>query len=75
MQVQDAIITTEYITLDAFLKWTGVVLSGGDAKALISSGSVSVNSEVELRRGRKLRPGDRITVMNHGQWAIRREEA
>lgn len=68
-------IETEYITLDAFLKWAGVADTGGHAKALIASGEVSVNGEVELRRGRKLRPGDRVAVRGAGQWRITQGEA
>jgi ribosome-associated protein len=52
----------EYITLDALLKATGLCASGGDAKALIVSGGVTVNGEPELRRGRKLRAGDALQV-------------
>ena len=47
----------ELITLDALLKATGLVSSGGNAKALIAAGSVSVNGQAETRRGRKLRAG------------------
>jgi ribosome-associated protein len=68
-------ITTEFITLDAFLKWAGVADSGGHAKALIASGDVRVNGEAEMRRGRKLRPGDRVAVAGAGQWRIARGEA
>jgi ribosome-associated protein len=50
------------IKLDQFLKREGVVFSGGEAKHLIQSGMVSVNGEVETRRGRKLHPGDRVTL-------------
>ncbi len=66
-------IHTEYITLDAFLKWTGVAATGGHAKALIASGLVAVNGEPERRRGRKLRPGDRVRVEGAGLWLLRRE--
>lgn len=54
----------EFITLDALLKATGLAGSGGEAKALIQGGAVAVNGEAELRRGRKLRAGD--TVSLHG---------
>jgi len=53
-------INTEYIKLDSFLKAVNAVGSGGEAKVLIADGLVKVNGEVELRRGRKLRPGDRV---------------
>ncbi len=49
------------INLSQFLKLKDLVQSGGEAKHLIQSGYVFVNSEVELRRRRKLYPGDRVT--------------
>jgi ribosome-associated protein len=52
----------EHITLDALLKATGLVASGGEAKAQIVDGRVEVNGEVEQRRGRKLRAGDVVRV-------------
>ncbi len=52
----------ETIPLDQFLKLAQVVQSGGEAKMLIQSGVVTVNGAVETRRGRKLRPGDRVEV-------------
>ena len=53
-------IDTPHIKLDSFLKAVNAVLSGGEAKVLIKMGSVSVNGEIEFRRGRKLFPGDRV---------------
>lgn len=50
------------IELDQFLKLAQLVSSGGEAKRLIQSGVIQVNGEVETRRGRKLRPGDRVTA-------------
>lgn len=50
------------IRLDQFLKLTGKVRSGGEAKVRIQAGEVSVNGEVETHRSRKLGPGDRVTV-------------
>ncbi len=55
-------ITTNPIKLDSFLKMTGAVGTGGEAKIRIGEGEVLVNGEVELRRGRKLYPGDRVTL-------------
>ena len=53
-------IDTPYIKLDSFLKAVNAVSSGGVAKIIITDGKVLVNGEVELRRGRKLYPGDRV---------------
>lgn len=55
-------IDTEFIKLDSFLKAVDAVSSGGEAKIIIGEGMVSVNGEVELRRGRKLRPGDKVVL-------------
>lgn len=50
------------ITLAQFLKLVGAVQTGGEAKLWIQDGRVAVNGEVETRRGRKLIPGDQVTV-------------
>ena len=55
-------ITTEFIKLDAFLKFANAVSSGGEAKVLIADGLVSENGEVCTMRGKKLRPGDRVSL-------------
>jgi ribosome-associated protein len=55
-------IDSDYIKLDSFLKAVNAVASGGEAKLLIADGQVRVNAGVELRRGRKLYPGDRVTI-------------
>lgn len=53
-------IRDEFIKLGQAMKAAGLVEMGSDAKELIQSGEVKVNGEVELRRGRKLVPGDEI---------------
>ena len=52
----------DHITLDALLKASGVVSSGGAAKVLIAEGGARVNGEAETRRGRKLRADDVVTL-------------
>ncbi|HEY4688944.1 MAG TPA: RNA-binding S4 domain-containing protein [Anaerolineae bacterium] len=54
----------EFIKLDQFLKWQGLVDTGGQAKQLIQSGAVRVNGQIETRRGRKLINGDHVTIGN-----------
>jgi ribosome-associated protein len=49
-------------TLGRALKAAGLVGTGGEAKVLIQAGEVSVNGEVETRRGRRLQEGDLIEV-------------
>ena len=50
-------IDTEFIRLDALLKYAGLVQTGGEAKLRIQAGEVLVDGEVCTQRGRKLRPG------------------
>ena len=50
------------LRLDQFLKWQGLVGTGGEAKFRIQQGEVRVNGELEQRRGRKLQPGDRVRL-------------
>ena len=52
----------DHITLDALLKAAGLASSGGEAKMLIQQGNVTVNGEVDLRRGRKVRAGDEVAI-------------
>ena len=54
-------IETEYIKLDSLRKFAAVVGTGGEAKYVISEGMVSVNGEVCTMRGKKLRPGDKVS--------------
>ena len=51
-------ITTEFIKLDALLKFVGAVETGGEAKQVIQEGHVRVNGETCAMRGKKIRPGD-----------------
>ncbi|CDO29923.1 RNA-binding S4 domain-containing protein [Mycolicibacterium porcinum] len=62
MEPVDVPITDDSIRLGQFLKLASLMDSGADAKAVIAEGLVSVNGEVEIRRGRQLRPGDTVTL-------------
>ncbi len=50
------------IRLGQLLKLAGLVEDGAHARALIEAGEVTVNGEVDTRRGRQCRVGDRVTV-------------
>ncbi len=55
-------ITTEFIKLESLLKFEGLVETGGEAKERIQAGEVQVNGDVCTMRGKKLRPGDAVTL-------------
>lgn len=56
--MNDVPIRDESIRLGQFLKLASLIDSGADAKAAIGDGLVTVNDEIETRRGRQLRAGD-----------------
>jgi ribosome-associated protein len=56
--MQEIKIETDFIKLDSFLKWSGAVTQGSEAKIFIQNGDVKVNGQVETQRGKKLRIGD-----------------
>ena len=55
-------ISTEFIKLDAALKFASVVESGGEAKEVVQKGLVTVNGEVCTMRGKKCRAGDVVEL-------------
>jgi len=58
--IRPALITTAYIELDKLLKREDLAASGGEARYLIGQELVQVNGEVEMRKRRKLYPGDLV---------------
>ena len=60
--MRDVEINGDMIRLGQFLKLADLIDSGGEAKVAIASGDVTVNGEVDLRRGRQLHPGDIVAV-------------
>lgn len=58
-------IRGESIRLGQLLKLAGVVDSGSEARALLAAEPALVNDQPESRRGRQLRPGDRVRLVGH----------
>ncbi|MCS5721545.1 RNA-binding S4 domain-containing protein [Herbiconiux sp. CPCC 203407] len=56
--IDDVSIGGEMIRLGQFVKFAGLLDSGGTVKEAIADGDITVNGEVDLRRGRQLHPGD-----------------
>ena len=55
-------ISGDVIRLGQLLKLAGAVDSGADVKPLLDAGRVTVNGEVETRRGRQVHRGDVVAV-------------
>ena len=56
------LIHTDFIKLDAFLKYCGACETGGEAKLSVQQGYVKVNGEVCTMRGKKLTDGDTVAI-------------
>jgi ribosome-associated protein len=61
-RVHDIEITGDMIRLGQLLKLAGAVDTGADVRPMLEDGLVTVNDEVEMRRGRQLHRGDVITL-------------
>lgn len=53
----------EFILLQSLLKASGLCDTGGEAKSAIVDGNVTVDGEVETRRGKKIRNGQ-VVIYN-----------
>lgn len=57
-------ISSDYIKLDQFLKWANIVNSGVEAKFLIQEGLVTLNGDIEKKRGKKVYNDDIVKIEN-----------
>jgi ribosome-associated protein len=62
-RMRDVPIDGDMIRLGQFLKLADLIDTGGEGKILIAAGDVTVNGEVDLRRGRQLHRGDVVAVL------------
>lgn len=58
----EIMIHSEPITLGQFIKFLGLIYSGGEAKIFLEENNVIVNKNSENRRGKKLFSGDLIEI-------------
>jgi len=68
VEVLSFALRTEYIDLLQLLKATGLCATGGEAKWAVEEERILVNGELEMRKRRKLRPGDVVEV--DGQYRV-----
>lgn len=62
MQTVEFQLTTEFIELHKLLKLTGVADTGGEGKALVAAGAVSVDGKPESRKAAKIRARQVVTL-------------
>lgn len=66
-------IYTEFITLGQLVKALGMIGNGGEIKMFLAETEVFVNGEVDQRRGRKIRVGDRVVIRGEEILVISRD--
>lgn len=71
--VDDVYIRDDVIRLGQFLKLANLIETGSDAKPVLAAEEVSVNGEVETRRGRQLRPGDVVSLRGQSARVVQGE--
>lgn len=67
MYIPDVVIRDGSIRLGQFIKLASLVETGGIAKELIADGAVFVDGEADTRRGRTLRGGETVTIVQDDQ--------
>jgi ribosome-associated protein len=60
----------DHVTLARAVKIAGLADTGGQAKALVRGGAVTVNGAPETQPGRKLRARDRFAIAGGEEWTI-----
>ena len=67
-------INTEKIQLDQFLKWGGILESGGQVRPMLDEGLIFVNGVKETAKRKQLHPGDVVKIIDIGEYEVVRED-
>ena len=71
--MEEITIATPTIQLDQFLKWAGIVETGGQVKLFIEDGLIFINDSQIQERRKKVMPGDIIEIKGMGKWKVTAE--
>ena len=67
-------INTEKLQLDQFLKWAGILESGGQVRPMLDEGLIFVNGVKETAKRKQLHPGDVVKIIDIGEYEVVRED-
>lgn len=73
MAAKEIFLSKDEIKLGQFLKFAEIIDSGGDTKWFLEEHDITVNGEIESRRGRKLHPGDLVVIAGYGSYKLEKE--
>lgn len=63
-------INSEVIQLDQFLKWAGLVETGGQVKLLLQDEMIRLNGDLVTEKRKKLKSGDIISIEGMGDYQV-----
>ena len=73
MQKETVEITTEFITMDKLLKFSGVADTGGQAFMMVEDGVVRLNGQLVTEKRKKVRPGDVVNIDDQIELTVAKE--
>lgn len=74
MQKEIVEITTEFITMDKLLKFSGVADTGGQAFLMVEDGVVRLNGQLVTEKRKKVYPGDIVNIDNQIELTVAKED-
>ena len=74
MQKENIAITTECITMDKLLKFSGVADTGGQAFLMVEDGIVTLNGKLVTEKRKKVFPGDVVNIDDQIELTVSKEE-
>lgn len=73
MDFTEIYIETDEIKLDQFLKYAGILQTGGQTKFLLEDEMLLVNGEIPTGRSMKLKAEDKVEIIDHETFIIKKE--
>lgn len=73
MQKETVEITTEFITMDKLLKFSGVADTGGQAFLMVEDGVVRLNGQLVTEKRKKVHLGDVVNIDNQIELTVAKE--
>ncbi|MGM9583274.1 MAG: RNA-binding S4 domain-containing protein [Phascolarctobacterium sp.] len=74
MQKENVAITTEFITMDKLLKFSGVADTGGQAFLMVENGIIKLNGKLVTEKRKKVFPGDVVNIDDQIELTVSKEE-
>ena len=74
MKKENIAITTEFITMDKLLKFSGVADTGGQAFLMVEDGIIKLNGKLVTEKRKKVFPGDVVNIDDQIELTVSKEE-